>query len=476
MRNDVPRVEILGISADSRQVKAGDLFVAVQGKAHDGHTYIADAVAKGAKCVLTSREVDITHVNVPMICNADLVSARNQIAARFYGEPSRAMTCVGVTGTNGKSSIAYGLASVLPSTGFSGSIGWGMLPSLTATDMTTADGVEIQQRFATLRASGATSIAMEVSSHALDQGRLSDVQIDVGVFTNLTRDHLDYHGSMAAYAQAKARLFEEFDLKRAVINLDDALGRQLVSRCDQRGIPVISFGSDESATICYEIEAISIDGVLGSWRTKWGSAPLRLPVRSEFGVANCAAILGTLMHLEDDLQKAVKRLESVCTPPGRFEFVQVGSQTHAVIDYAHTPDALRQTLLALKRLKPSAITCVFGCGGDRDKGKRAAMGTVAEEIADRVVVTSDNPRNESAQSIADDVLHGMRRVECATVELDRRRAIACSLQNAAPRSIVLIAGKGAEQHQEIAGVKHPFSDRQVVEQFEQEGRRATLDN
>ena len=473
-RPGIPSIEITGMTADSRRVESGNLFVAVQGNAHDGHAFVNEAISRGASCVLTSRPVDTSEDDVVAICDPSLVDKRNQLAARLYEHPSQSMACIGVTGTNGKTSVAFGLAGLLRATGFAGTPGWGMVPDVVHSGLTTMDGIELQACMASMRDQGAQRIAMEVSSHALAQYRLSDVRLEVGIFTNISRDHLDYHRSMASYKAAKQRLFEDFDLQRGVINIDDAFGQKLISLCDERGIPVTTYGTTHAADVTAELSSMSIKGARGLWRTKWGSTPMHLPVRSEFGIANCAAILATLVHFGTDLECASRQLAKVPAAPGRFEFVKLSSKAHAVIDFAHTPDALRKTLVALRSLEPSEVICVFGCGGDRDKGKRPLMGAIAEELADCVIVTNDNPRSESPEAIADDVLLGMKHPKRARVELDRECAISIALEKAPPNSIVLLAGKGAEEYQDVNGVKHPFSDREVVDRVRRGGRSASL--
>ena len=462
-RPDLRSVDVTGMTADSRNVKAGDLFVAVLGNDHDGHRFIDEAIARGARGILTSRPVERVDDEVVVICDASLVEKRNQLAARLYGDPSQDLACIGVTGTNGKTSVAFGLAGLLRATGFAGTPGWGVLPTLTHTGLTTMDGIELQACMAAMRDQGAQRVAMEVSSHALSQERLSDVRLQVAIYTNISRDHLDYHKSMSAYKAAKRRLFVDFDLDRAVINSDDAFGQELKQLCLDRRIPVTTYGTTSSADVTCELNSLTLDGARGLWRTKWGSTPMQLPLRSEFAIANAAAILATLVHFGTDLECASRQLAKVQSPPGRFEFVKLSSKRYAVIDFAHTPDALRKTLVALRALEPSDLTCVFGCGGDRDTGKRPLMGEAAEELADRVVVTNDNPRTESPQTIADGVLCGMKNPSRAHVELDRERAIRTAIGEAPPGGIVLIAGKGAEEYQDVMGVKHPFSDREMVE-------------
>lgn len=468
-RPGIPSVEISGMTADSRNVKAGNLFVAVQGDVYDGHAFIDEAISNGARCILTSKEVDCSDHDVVSICDQSLVEKRNELAARLFGDPSQDMACIGVTGTNGKTSIAFGLAGLLRATGFAGTPGWGMLPDVTHTGLTTMDGIELQACMAKMREQGAQRVAMEVSSHALSQGRLSNVRLQVGIYTNISRDHLDYHGSMAAYQAAKRRMFEDFDLERAVINIDDEFGRKLTQLCIERRIPITKYGTSSAADVACELHTLTIKGARGLWRTKWGSTPMQLPIRSEFGIANCAAILATLVHFGTDLECASRQLAKVKSAPGRFEFVRLSTNAHAVIDYAHTPDALRKTLAALRKLEPSEVICVFGCGGDRDKGKRPLMGAAAEELADRVIVTNDNPRTESPDEIANAVLCGMEEPRLARVNLDRECAIRSAVEEAQPNGIVLIAGKGAEQYQDINGVKHPFSDRDIIDRIRNGG-------
>ncbi|MYD42360.1 MAG: UDP-N-acetylmuramoyl-L-alanyl-D-glutamate--2,6-diaminopimelate ligase [Gammaproteobacteria bacterium] len=463
-RSDLPGIEINGMSCDSRTVARGDLFVAVQGGLNDGHTYVDEAVQRGASVVLTERPIGVVN-DCFVVADSELVSQRNAIAARLFGNPSQSIECVAVTGTNGKTSVAHGLANMLRDTGFMGSLGWGMCPNLETSDLTTMDGIALQKRLAKLHEWGACRVAMEASSHALVQGRLSDVDLAIGIFTNLSRDHLDYHDSMANYANAKRLLFKEFELSRAVLNIDDEFGRQLFTLCKQRGIDVTTYGRSEEADISAVIDSLTLDGAIGTWRTKWGDAPLRLPIRSEFGVENCAAILGTMLHCGVEFAHACEQLKDLPPVPGRLEFIKHHGNIQVVIDYAHTPDALEKTLRALRQLKPLELICVFGCGGDRDPGKRPLMGAIAEANADRVVVTNDNPRNENPEKIVAETLHGMDQPEKATKILDRESAIEEAIGSASEGSLVLVAGKGAETYQEANGVKTPFSDREAALRF-----------
>lgn len=460
-QRDVSSIEISGVSCDSRTIEPGFLFIAIEGGTFDGHRFVDDAIERGAIAILTERPVS-TQKHIVNVCNKSLVVERNRLAARFYDDPSKSLQTIGITGTNGKTSVAYGLASVIPNCGFAGSLGWGGIDCLTPSGLTTMDGAALQGCMASMRSSGMDTVAMEVSSHALAQHRLQGVEIDVGVFTNLTRDHLDYHGSMSNYAAAKQKLFEDFNLSAAIVNGDDEFGCQLINVCQNLDIPTVSYGSRKSADVSFGVEDIGTYGARGVWRTKWGDAELHLPVRSEFGVMNCAAILAAQVTLGQALPDAAAALEKLKLAPGRFEFLQLNAERYAVIDFAHTPDALKKTLGALGDLNPTELVCVFGCGGDRDPGKRECMGRVAELQANRIFVTNDNPRTENPERIAEMILQGFDEPALANVILNRRQAITEAIESLAEGGIVLIAGKGVEPYQEINGVKKPFSDHAVV--------------
>lgn len=465
-RAGVPPLELTDMTCDSRQIHPNDLFVAYKGLTFDGHDFVKDAVERGAKCVLSERQVT-TPSDVVSICDKSLVDRRNELAASFYGNPSKKLQCIGVTGTNGKTSVTYGLSSLIKPMACAGSLGWGKPHSIQKSDMTTEDGVTLQRKLASLVDQGFTSVAMEVSSHGLDQNRVAEVAMDVGVYTNLTRDHLDYHGSMAAYAAAKRKLFENFDLEYAVINIDDWFGRELNLVCRMRGIPTTTYGFSESANVRCELNSLSKRGACGDWISPWGTMPLELPVRSEFGVANCAAIASVLANEIGDFRTVAQCISHVAQPPGRMEFMQCSGAVTVVLDYAHSPGALRSVLSALRGLKPARLLCVFGCGGNRDQGKRPLMGSVVDEFSDFSVLTNDNPRHEDPQRIADDVLKGISKTSSVAVVLDRKEAIKTALDAARENDIVLVAGKGDEQYQEIQGQKIPYSDREVILQLGQ---------
>jgi UDP-N-acetylmuramoyl-L-alanyl-D-glutamate--2,6-diaminopimelate ligase len=397
----------------------------------------------------------------------DLRQHLGAIAARFYGGPSASMTVIGVTGTNGKTSTVQMLAGALDRlgqrAGSIGTLGVGLAGDLKAAERTTPDVITVHAELAALRAAGASHVAMEVSSHALDQQRVDAVQFDLAVFTNLTRDHLDYHGSMQAYGEAKARLFAWPGLRAAVLNIDDAFGRTLAARLVDR-VPVISTGVEtaEANVRASSVEA-SAAGLSFHLHTPWGEADVASPLLGRFNVANLLAVAACLGALRQDFADIVEALEHLAPVPGRMSRLGGhGGQPLLVVDYAHTPDALEQALASLREHCAGCLICVFGCGGERDTGKRPAMAAIAERLADRVIVTDDNPRGEDGDAIVAAIMQGFARADRVHVERDRARAIARALNDADARDVVLVAGKGHEIYQDIAGERRPFDDLAVA--------------
>jgi UDP-N-acetylmuramoyl-L-alanyl-D-glutamate--2,6-diaminopimelate ligase len=389
-----------------------------------------------------------------------------EIAARFFGRPSAALHVIGVTGTNGKTSIVQLLANALALLGQRaatiGTLGAGLVGALRAGERTTPDVISVQALLAEFRDAGASHVAMEVSSHALEQGRVNAVDFNVAVFTNLTRDHLDYHGTMAAYGAAKAKLFACPGLRSAVINVDDAFGRELAARLpdDVRGL---RYAIDAQAEVRASGVTTSGAGLAFMLHTPWGEGAIESSLLGRFNVYNLMAVaggLGALGYTFAQIQNALTQLRPVA---GRMN--RLGGSARAplvVIDYAHTPDALEQALTSLRAHCAGRLVCVFGCGGERDKGKRPQMGAIAERLADRLIVTDDNPRGEDGSAIVKQIVAGLARPERATVERDRAAAIAFALRAAQPGDVVLIAGKGHESYQEIAGRKLPFDDLDIA--------------
>jgi UDP-N-acetylmuramoyl-L-alanyl-D-glutamate--2,6-diaminopimelate ligase len=455
------------ITTDSRRVEPGVAFAAYPGAAQDGRTFIPDALARGATGVLWEPQDfpwqdawQVPHVAVP-----GLRSAVGAVADFLYGSPSHDLWMVGVTGTNGKTSCAHWIAHALDAGGrraaILGTLGNGFVGALAPTSSTTPDACVLHEVLAQLKSAGAAAVAMEVSSHGLDQGRVNGVAFDVALFTNLSRDHLDYHGTMAAYGAAKARLFAWPGLRAAVINVDDAFGRSLADDVRRRGVRTITYGS-AAADIVSTGVAIGARGLVLSVTTPWGRGHVETAVIGAFNATNLLGVLGVLIASDLPFDAALAALRDLTPPAGRMQRLGGDDAPLVVVDYAHTPDALEKALTALRpAVRPGrSLAVVFGCGGDRDKGKRPLMGRIAATLADRVVVTSDNPRSEAPQAIAQAIAEGIHAAgnRRYRVELDRAAAIRLALADARSGDVVLIAGKGHESYQEIAGRRLPFSD------------------
>lgn len=458
-------LRVSGLSLDSRSVRPGHAFVALRGTREHGIRFAPKAVAAGAVAILSEPHAPAEAVEcaVPVILIEDLRERLGAIAARFHGDASASLRVTGVTGTNGKTSTVQLLARALEHLGRRaatiGTLGAGLVGALDAGERTTPDVISVQRLLADFRAAGASDVAMEVSSHALDQGRVDGVHFTLAVFTNLSRDHLDYHGDMQAYGAAKARLFERPGLRASVINLDDAFGRELAAQA-ACSAPVIGYGIEAADAQVRALDVQTHAGGLGfHLRTPWGEGAIRSPLLGRFNVANLLAVaasLGALGHSFADIASALAVLEPV---PGRMRRLGAGAgQALVVVDYAHTPDALEQTLASLRAHCEGELVCVFGCGGERDVGKRALMAEVAERLSDRVIVTDDNPRGESGDAIVADIQVGFAAPARVHIERDRARAIEWAISSAREGDIVLIAGKGHEPYQEIAGQRIPFDD------------------
>jgi UDP-N-acetylmuramoyl-L-alanyl-D-glutamate--2,6-diaminopimelate ligase len=458
------------ITVDSREVKQGSLFIACKG----ADKYIDQAVLQGAAVVLIDSESTYLATcswepGVPILPITDLAQQLGFIAARFYRHPSRHMQVIGVTGTNGKTSCTHFIAEALEaiqqkSTAVVGTLGNGSIAELQPSVHTTPQAVTLQKTLANFLAQGITTVAMEASSHGLDQGRVNGVDFAVGVFTNLTRDHLDYHGDMENYARAKRRLFEASRIQQAVINADDAFGQQLLKDLHP-SLPVIAYTTGKIPSKLKGVpflvaQHITLDrsGITADVRSSWGRGTLKSALLGRFNVSNLLAVLGTLLALEIPFEEALNALENLSGVPGRMEALGGGQQPLVVVDYAHTPDALEQALKALREHSHGQLWCVFGCGGDRDRGKRPLMGEIAERYADQLIITDDNPRTELPQNIVADIIQGLSPGCSVVVEHDRKRAIAHALACAKPGDVVLIAGKGHELYQLIGTHTVPFSD------------------
>jgi len=457
------------LTLDSRNVRPGDLFLAVPGSKVDGRAHIADALKLGAAAVAYEVEgaTVLPLTDVPLIPVKGLIAQLSSIAGRFYGEPSRSVNMVGVTGTNGKTSITQLVAQALDALGehcgLIGTLGTGFYGALQSGRLTTPDPIAVQSTLYDLKKGGAHAVAMEVSSHALDQGRVAALDFDIAVLSNLSRDHLDYHGSMQAYAQAKARLFAWPSLKCRVLNLDDAFGRELAEQDHESRLITYSL-SDSSATLYCRDAQFDDHGVRATLVTAHGEYSLRSSLLGRFNLSNVLAAVGALMGMEYPLDDVLKVMRQVQGPQGRMQRLGGGDKPLVVVDYAHTPDALDQVLQALRPHAKGQLLCLFGCGGDRDSGKRPLMAEVAERLADRVLVTDDNPRSEDPLRIFDDIRVGFSSAANATFVAGRGTAIAQLIDSASVDDVIVLAGKGHEDYQEINGERHPFSDLQQAEQ------------
>jgi UDP-N-acetylmuramoyl-L-alanyl-D-glutamate--2,6-diaminopimelate ligase len=466
---------VTGLALDSRRVVPGDLFLACSGYRSHGRQYIDDAIASGAAAVLWDADESsgqyssvMRTKNVPIVAVENLREWVGEIASRFYGHPSHDLLVIGITGTNGKTSCSQFLAQVLSAKqpcGVIGTLGYGLYGALQPASHTTPDGIKLQSLLAELRDIGVRRAVMEVSSHGLDQGRINGTEVDVAVFTNLTRDHLDYHDDMAAYGQAKQRLFTLPSVRHVVVNSDDDFGRELL-RTVSNDVQRISYGLEEYDTgfhiRAYDVK-LDTDGILLNISTPLGEGVLRSALLGRFNISNLLAVLGILLAIDIPLDEALERLATITTVPGRMEHFRGGpGQPLVVVDYAHTPDALKHVLAALREHQPGKLWCVFGCGGDRDRGKRPLMGQVAEQLADTVVLTDDNPRSEDPVQITAEILTGFQHPESVTLIHDRAAAIQHTIAGASHEDIVLVAGKGHEEYQLVGDRQIPFSDRDHV--------------
>jgi UDP-N-acetylmuramyl-tripeptide synthetase len=452
---------------DSRKAGVGDGFIAWPGSATDGRQYVSTAISQGISAALaeqvgaSSYEFDSESIAL----YPQLKTATGWIAAEYYGHPSRNLDVVAITGTNGKTSTAWWLAQALNNVSrrcaVVGTLGVGEPPNLIATGLTTPDPVLLQQQLRKFVDQGVVACAMEASSIGIVERRLDGTAIKVAVFTNFTQDHLDYHGDMPSYWQAKAQLFDWPQLQAAVINMDDAHGEQLYRHLQKRNLALWTVALEKPArlqavNICYYPQGQSFDVLEGDTRVNLSTQAL-----GNYNISNLLGVIATLRALGIDLPEAARACEHLHNVPGRMECVGGQDAPLLVVDYAHSPDALEKALKALQPIAQSrggALHCVFGCGGDRDPSKRTPMARVAERFAQHVVVTSDNPRSESPKTIIEQVLKGFTKPQQVVVQADRAIAIAQAVQNAGVQDVVLIAGKGHETYQEIEAVRYAFSD------------------
>ncbi|MFA9438662.1 UDP-N-acetylmuramoyl-L-alanyl-D-glutamate--2,6-diaminopimelate ligase [Uliginosibacterium sp. sgz301328] len=465
-------IEPTRVCADSRQVRPGDVFLAYPGHASDGRQYIRNAIERGAVAVVWEREGyewDPTLV-VPNVPVDHLRHMAGDIADEVFGRPSARLLTIGITGTNGKTSISQWLARAYNDLGkrcaVVGTLGMGFPGQLDPTANTTPDAIVLQEKLAQFVQQGAQAVAMEVSSIGLDQGRVNGCRINIAVLTNLTRDHLDYHHTMEAYAAAKAKLFDQPGLHSVVLNFDDLMGVAQARRLQGSDLEVVGYTLvPDNAHVAPARRVLVADqlrntpnGMRFIVDCEGQRAEMSVGVVGHFNVSNLLAVIAVLMQSGYSMSDAVEAARALTPPEGRMQTVGGIGEPLVVVDYAHTPDALEQALLALRSTVTSRggeLTCVFGCGGDRDPGKRPMMGEVAQRLAQRVIITSDNPRTEDPAAIIADIVKGAPQ---ARVTPDRALAIRQAIENAAPDDVVLIAGKGHENYQEIGKERTHFSD------------------
>lgn len=468
---------LTGIALDSRKVQNGDLFLAYPGTTLDGRDFILDAVKNGAVAVLCSDEIPKPlnlPLAVPIVVIPNLRAQAGVIAAQFYGCPSQHLTVIGVTGTNGKTSIVQFIATALTALqipcGMIGTFGYGLPQELTAFALmnTTPDPITLQWILFKLKEAGARVVVIEVSSHALVQQRISGINFKLAIFTNLSRDHLDYHGNMEDYGSAKKLLFVREELQYAIINADDDFGQKLLKELPPT-LKVYAYTTTSLETRGEIIRARNfsgdITGIAAEVITPWGAGTLKSFLLGRFNLSNLLAVTAVLGIMQLDLKQALATIGELKTVNGRLQTFRRSKKPLVVVDFAHTPDALEQVLLVLRECCSGALWCVFGCGGDRDYGKRPIMGQIVERYSDHIIITNDNPRTENPQRIIDDILRGLLCPWAVEVEQDRRVAITHAIDCAQANDVVLIAGKGHEEYQIIGKDRLPFSDAEVVRQI-----------
>ena len=460
---------IRDMKLDSRQVNRGDLFVALRGSEMDGTAFIGKAIKRGAVAVAieASQAEAANDCAVPVIRVDNIKAKLGELADRFFLHPSQQLSVVGITGTNGKTSccqyIAQSLQAVNVRCGVIGTLGWGELGALKSTGNTTPDVISVHRMLAHFVAAEHQVVAMEVSSHGLDQQRINGVQFDIAVFTNLTRDHLDYHQTMQLYGRSKRKLFDMPGIKHAVLNMDDNFGQQIYQEL-KGDMQVLGFAFENPADVHASHIQLSASGVRARISSPWGEGILSSRLLGRFNLSNLLAVFSVLCLQGVSMDKALAVIATLETAPGRMQRYSGAGLPVVVVDYAHTPDALMVALAALRECSSQRLFCVFGCGGERDRGKRAQMGQIAERFSDQVILTNDNPRRESDQRIIEDILEGITRPLDVRICKDRAEAIRRAVDMAAANDVVLVAGKGHEDYQEVAGTRMAFCDGEQVKQ------------
>lgn len=468
-------VVVTGIQLDSRMLRKGDLFLACFGRNHDAREFIGEAIKTGVTAVLaeTGGQWQGTQIidGIAVIAVDNLSAKLSEIAARFYGHPSLRLSVIGITGTNGKTSCSQFIAQALANSGFScgtiGTLGYGVYGKLQETQLTTPDPVFTQMALAEMVQGGIDPVVMEVSSVGLHQKRVKAVKFDTAIFTNLTRDHLDYHESMEAYGNNKKKLFTSEGLSRAIINLDDPYALSVINAIAP-SVEMCTYSIKNSAATVYaESLTLTRQGFEARVVTPIGAGVIKGKLFGYFNVSNLLAVISVLVSYlpkkkELDIEQLCELVSGLSPVDGRMQIVGDTAEITALVDYAHTPDGLRSALKGLRDHFSGNIWCVFGCGGNRDKGKRPIMGEIAEAFADKVIIADDNPRNEEGDKIVEHIQSGMKSPEQTVVLRDREKAIAYAIGNAEPGDVVLVAGKGHETYQDVGGSRLIFSDANQV--------------
>lgn len=465
-------ISINGITTDSRKVVSGNLFIAICGIDKNGIDYIDEAINKGAVAIVVDdKEIIKTKPIVPVIRVPNLYEKVGEIASRFYKYPSKSMKIIGVTGTNGKTTVSYLIANALHLCGLEcsliGTLGYGKFKQLESGTLTTPEPIKLHSLFSKWL-DEVDYIAMEVSSHALAQKRVSGIEFELAVFTNISRDHLDYHNSLEKYAETKSLLFKSKNLKYAVINIDDSYGLDLIKNLPNT-VDKVAYSLNGVDPELKNISTVyGVSEQLNELKTKlkidspWGNFDIETSLLGEFNLENILAVFTALCLLGVEKEQLIKSISSISHIPGRMEFFSSMDKPSIVVDYAHTPDALEKTLVALNSYCKGKLHCVFGCGGNRDRGKREKMGKIAESLADNIILTNDNPREESPEIIIKDILKGIRCKDKVNIKYDRNAAITNAFLQANKKDIVLVAGKGHEVTQQIGANIYPFNDREIA--------------
>lgn len=472
-------INITGLSLDSRNIKNNYLFIAIKGEKVNGIEFINNAIELGAAAVLWEADANVdvikinwrktsSNVDIPIIAIENLSQVVGELADQFFDKPSSKISVCGITGTNGKTSCADFIAQMMSfdaPCGVMGTLGSGVYPELKETGFTTPDVVTCHKWLAEVESKKARFAVMEVSSHALIQGRVNGIRFNSAIFTNLSHDHLDYHGDMVSYGEAKSKLFQSNNLQNAIINSDDEAGRKIIDGL-ANNIKCIRYGFDKS----FEPDVFGYDvkldkhGLSMQVKTPWGEGKIDSPVIGGFNASNLLAVLSVMLLQGVEFNDSLKRLKTIKSVAGRMQRFGGDTTPLVVVDFAHTPDALEQALISLRDHTENNLWCVFGCGGDRDKGKRPLMGAVAESKADYIILTNDNPRSEVAENIINDIQSGIQNLANVKIEQDRHAAIHFAVSQAKVGDVVLIAGKGHENYQLIGDTKYPFSDAEEVKQ------------